>query len=113
MKVLSSPTEDIGKLLAVLHGLNPGGANHFVEGIKVAMVRRRRCFSLCWCCVFLQLRVCCTIQLALRHRRNKHGSQRIVSFVGSPVDADEKVLKRLGALLRKNNVRVVRLSSAF
>ena len=36
--MLSSPTTDSGKLLAILHGLVPGGANHFTNGIKVAMV---------------------------------------------------------------------------
>ena len=38
VKMLSSPTTDSGKLLAILHGLVPGGANHFTNGIKVAMV---------------------------------------------------------------------------
>lgn len=43
-------------------------------------------------------------QLALKHRRNKHGGQRIVVFVGSPVTAKDVVLKKLGNQLRKNNV---------
>jgi hypothetical protein len=37
--MLSSPTSDQGKLLSVLHNLVPYGANHFVDGLKVAMVR--------------------------------------------------------------------------
>jgi hypothetical protein len=45
------------------------------------------------------------LQLALKHRKNKNGGQRIIAFVGSPVDADEKELKRLGAALKKSNVR--------
>jgi hypothetical protein len=45
------------------------------------------------------------IQLALRHRPNKHGAQRIVSFVGSPVLDDDRSLKRLADTLRKNTVR--------
>lgn len=44
-------------------------------------------------------------QLALRHRPNKNGAQRIVSFVGSPVADDERTLKRLADVLRKNTVR--------
>lgn len=43
-------------------------------------------------------------QLALKHRRNKHGGQRLVVFVGSPVTAKDVVLKKLGNQLRKNNV---------
>ena len=47
----------------------------------------------------------CDLQLALRHRPNKHGGQRIISFVGSPVADDERSLKRLADVLRKNTVR--------
>ena len=44
-------------------------------------------------------------QIALKHRKNKRGGQRIVSFVGSPVDGDAAEMRKLGALLKKNNVR--------
>lgn len=46
--------------------------------------------------------------LALKHRRNKNGGQRIVVFVGSPVDDDPKILKKVAANLKKNNVRSAR-----
>lgn len=35
-------------------------------------------------------------QLALKHRRNKNGGQRVVVFVGSPIDADAKTLVKVG-----------------
>jgi 26S proteasome regulatory subunit N10 len=46
------------------------------------------------------------VQLALKHRQNKNQKQRIIVFVGSPVDEDEKSLVKLGKKLKKNNVAV-------
>jgi hypothetical protein len=43
--------------------------------------------------------------LALKHRRNKMGGQRIVLLVGSPVEDDPKTLKKVAGILRKNGVR--------
>ncbi|KAA1476731.1 hypothetical protein DENSPDRAFT_843796 [Dentipellis sp. KUC8613] len=45
-------------------------------------------------------------QLALKHRQNKNLRQRIVVFVGSPLEesADERVLVHLAKRLKKNNV---------
>ena len=61
-------------------------------------------------CVLLLL-VCCSrvtrslFQIALKHRKNKLGSQRIITFVGSPVDGPkDEDLRKLGAVLKKNNV---------
>ncbi|KZT21230.1 hypothetical protein NEOLEDRAFT_1099538 [Neolentinus lepideus HHB14362 ss-1] len=48
-------------------------------------------------------------QLALKHRQNKNLRQRIILFVGSPLDgaaADEKGMVRLAKKLKKNNVAV-------
>merc|ERR1711871_371175 len=45
-------------------------------------------------------------QLTLKHRRNKNGAQRIVLFVGSPVEAEQKALVKVGKLLKKNNIAV-------
>jgi hypothetical protein len=39
IKLLTSPTEDIGKLLAVLTDLRPEGDSGFVAGFKTAVVR--------------------------------------------------------------------------
>jgi len=44
-------------------------------------------------------------QLALKHRQNKNGGQRIVVFVGSPLlEEDVKSFERVGARLKKNNI---------
>ena len=44
-------------------------------------------------------------QLALKHRQNKNGGQKIVVFVGSPLgEADAKTYERVGARLKKNNI---------
>jgi len=43
--------------------------------------------------------------LALKHRRNKNGGQRIVVFVGSPIEDNLAALKKVGGGLNKNNVR--------
>ena len=48
-------------------------------------------------------------QLALKHRQNKNLRQRVVVFVGSPLEgpnADEHALVRLAKKLKKNNVAV-------
>ena len=66
-RVLVSPTDDMGKILSSLHEAPIGGRLNLVEGVQVA-------------------------QLALKHRRNKNGAQRIVLFVGSPIEADERAL---------------------
>jgi len=47
-----------------------------------------------------------TSQLALKHRKNKKQDQRIILFVGSPVDCSEKLLIKAGKRLKKNNVAV-------
>jgi hypothetical protein len=81
--VLCSPSKDDMQILSLLHGIQPYGGCTFGHGIKVAM-------------------------LALRHRLNKHGAQRIIVFVGSPVNDDDRSLKTLADTLRKNNVRQTR-----
>eukprot|EP00635_Sarcinochrysidales_sp_CCMP3193_P009842 CAMPEP_0118915116 /NCGR_PEP_ID=MMETSP1166-20130328/15348_1 /TAXON_ID=1104430 /ORGANISM="Chrysoreinhardia sp, Strain CCMP3193" /LENGTH=385 /DNA_ID=CAMNT_0006854771 /DNA_START=52 /DNA_END=1209 /DNA_ORIENTATION=+ len=80
-RVLVSPTDDMGKILASLADCRVAGSLKLVEGIQVA-------------------------QLALKHRRNKNGGQRLVLFVGSPVEADEKALVKAGKVLKKNNIAV-------
>jgi len=79
VEVLVSPTEDMGKLLGSMHGVPTQGTSNFANAMQVA-------------------------QLALKHRRNKKGDQRIVVFVGSPIDAEEKALIKIGKQLAKNNV---------
>ncbi|CAG8460026.1 3011_t:CDS:2 [Paraglomus occultum] len=80
-EVLVTPTADIGKILAAMHKTKIGGKASITTGIQVA-------------------------QLALKHRQNKNQSQRIIVFVGSPIDADEKTLIRLAKKTKKNSVAV-------
>jgi 26S proteasome regulatory subunit N10 len=42
----------------------------------------------------------------LKHRQNRNQRQRIIVFVGSPVDCDERTLVRLAKKLKKNNVAI-------
>jgi hypothetical protein len=80
-EVLVTPTQDVGKILTALHATKLAGSVDLVTAIQVA-------------------------QLALKHRQNKNLRQRIIAFVGSPLDesVDEKNLVKLGKKLKKNNV---------
>ncbi|XP_057784114.1 26S proteasome non-ATPase regulatory subunit 4 homolog isoform X1 [Salvia miltiorrhiza] len=79
VRVLVTPTSDLGKILACAHGVEVGGEMNLAAGIQVA-------------------------QLALKHRQNKKQQQRIIVFVGSPVKYDKKVLELIGRKLKKNSV---------
>ncbi|XP_031117681.1 26S proteasome non-ATPase regulatory subunit 4 homolog [Ipomoea triloba] len=79
VRVLVTPTSDLGKILACMHGLEIGGEMNLAAGIQVA-------------------------QLALKHRQNKKQQQRIIVFAGSPVTYDKKVLEMIGKKLKKNSV---------
>ncbi|CAK9156994.1 unnamed protein product [Ilex paraguariensis] len=79
VRVLVTPTSDLGKILACMHGLEIGGEMNLAAGIQVA-------------------------QLALKHRQNKKQQQRIIVFAGSPVKYDKKVLEMIGRKLKKNSV---------
>jgi len=79
--VLVTLTNDIGKVLTSLHSLKIGGGLSLVNGIQVA-------------------------QLVLKHRQNKSQQQRIIFFVGSPIQEDKDGLVRLGKRLKKNNIAV-------
>jgi len=79
--VLVTLTNDIGKVLTSLHALKIGGGLSLVNGIQVA-------------------------QLVLKHRQNKSQQQRIIFFVGSPIQEDKDGLVRLGKRLKKNNIAV-------
>ena len=80
--LLVSPTDDVGKILQALHGLSPVGESNVASSVQIA-------------------------QLALKHRRNKNGGQRVVIFVGSPVPSEQhKSLVKAGKMLKKNNVAV-------
>ncbi|OWZ16676.1 26S proteasome non-ATPase regulatory protein [Phytophthora megakarya] len=81
IQVLASPTDNMGTLLSAIHRVKIGGSMRLANAIQVA-------------------------QLALKHRRNKTGGQRVVVFIGSPIEEDEKQLTKIGKLLKKNNIAV-------
>ncbi|KIS69910.1 putative 26S proteasome regulatory subunit Rpn10 [Mycosarcoma maydis] len=80
-EVLVTLTQDIGKILAALHRSKIVGNSDLTTGINVA-------------------------SLALKHRQNKNQRQRVVVFVGSPVEQTEEDLVKLGKKLKKNNIAV-------
>jgi len=47
-----------------------------------------------------------TAQLALKNRQNKNQRQRIIVFVGSPLEEDVKEMVKLGKNFKKNNISV-------
>lgn len=84
--MLVTHSKDLGQILKAIHTTSSkvGGAIDIPTAIAVA-------------------------QLALKHRENKNLRQRIVVFVGSPLDgaaADEKGMIKLAKKLKKNNVAV-------
>ena len=78
-ELLVSPTDDMGKIMTSIHEVKLFGRISFADGVQVAY-------------------------LALKHRRNKNGGQRIVLLVGSPVTDEPQALKKVAGNLRKNNV---------
>lgn len=92
VELLVSPTEDMGKILGALHGIP-------VRGKGVEAVEGRSGVD-----------IAASVQvasLALKHRKNKNGQQRIVVFVGSPLSAVEtRALVKAGRGLKKNNVAI-------
>lgn len=87
-ELLVSPTDDLGKILSALHGVplcgemvrNGKDAVDIAASVQVAT-------------------------LALKHRRNKNGAQRIVLFVGSPLShAETRAFVKAGKQLKKNNI---------
>ncbi|XP_050366042.1 26S proteasome non-ATPase regulatory subunit 4 homolog [Argentina anserina] len=79
VRVLATPTSDLGRILACMHGLEMGGEMNIASAIQIA-------------------------QLALKHRQNKNQQQRIIVFAGSPVKYEKKVLEMIGKKLKKNSV---------
>ncbi|KAI8646737.1 hypothetical protein BD408DRAFT_409655 [Parasitella parasitica] len=80
-EVLVTLSTDVGKILTALHAVKAGGQPNFLTSIQIA-------------------------SLALKHRQNRNQRQRIIVFVGSPLESDEKALVKLAKKLKKNNVAV-------
>ena len=81
MDLITSPTEDQGKLLAALARVKIGGKSDFSSAIQVA-------------------------QLALKYRKNQNGGKRIILFVGSPVKESEEELEKVSRQLRRNGIAI-------
>uniref|UniRef100_V9KWJ4 26S proteasome non-ATPase regulatory subunit 4 n=1 Tax=Callorhinchus milii TaxID=7868 RepID=V9KWJ4_CALMI len=80
-EVLTTLTPDTGRILSKLHAVQPTGKISFCTGIRVA-------------------------HLALKHRQGKNHKMRIIVFVGSPIDDNEKDLVKLAKRLKKEKVNV-------
>lgn len=88
VELLVSPTDDVGKLMSALNDVPIRGSGALVSNVDVpASVQ--------------------VASLALKHRRNKNGQQRIVIFIGSPLThVEKKALVKAGKALKKNNVAI-------
>ncbi|KAL0949844.1 hypothetical protein HGRIS_009878 [Hohenbuehelia grisea] len=85
-EVLVTHSKDLGQVLQAIHATSSkvGGQIEIPTAIAIA-------------------------QLALKHRENKNLRQRIIVFVGSPLEgaaADEKGMVKLAKKLKKNNIAV-------
>ncbi|XP_015909589.1 26S proteasome non-ATPase regulatory subunit 4 [Parasteatoda tepidariorum] len=80
-EVLATLTTDVGKILSKLHQVQPKGYINLCTGIRIA-------------------------HLALKHRQGKHHKVRIVIFVGSPIDDDDKEIIKLAKKFKKEKVCV-------
>ena len=85
-EVLVTHSKDLGQILKAIHtaASKIGGSIDITTAINIA-------------------------QLALKHRENKNLRQRIVVFVGSPLQgtgADEREMIKLAKKLKKNNVAI-------
>ncbi|XP_046472012.1 26S proteasome non-ATPase regulatory subunit 4 isoform X1 [Neodiprion pinetum] len=81
VEVLATLTSDVGRILSKLHQVQPNGNLSLITGIRIA-------------------------HLALKHRQGKNHKMRIVAFVGSPIQLDEKELVKLAKRLKKEKVNV-------
>nr|XP_002126849.1 26S proteasome non-ATPase regulatory subunit 4-like [Ciona intestinalis] len=74
-------TTDSGKLLSKLNLIQPKGEMKLLNGLRVA-------------------------HLALKHRQSKNHKTRIVAFIGSPIQEDEKEIIKVAKKLKKEKVSV-------
>lgn len=94
-ELLISPTDDMGKILTALHGVPIRSSSAAAAaGSKKSTTSERTDIT-----AAIQV-----ASLALKHRRNKNGSQRVVVFLGSPLASDARSLQKCGRQLKKNNI---------
>ena len=111
-------TSEMGKVLSALPTIKLKGSCKLMNAIQVAQVRHTVTQTDKEKKAALHGALMCThtaavlvvrwrrAQLALKHRQNKSQRQRIVLFVGSTLEEDERTLVRLGKKLKKYNVAV-------
>jgi len=80
-QIVRSCTTEAGELQSVTSKLSMKGESNFLIGLHTA-------------------------QLALKHRINKNAAQRIVMFVGSPIQGKKKQIIQAAKKLKKNKVSV-------
>ncbi|KAH9530024.1 Pros54p [Dermatophagoides farinae] len=80
-QVLTTLTTDVGRVLGKLHQVQISGEANLLTGIKIA-------------------------HLALKHRQGKNHKMRIVAFIGSPVETEERELIKIAKKLKKEKVNV-------
>uniref|UniRef100_A0A8C9CCH7 VWFA domain-containing protein n=1 Tax=Phocoena sinus TaxID=42100 RepID=A0A8C9CCH7_PHOSS len=78
-EVRTTLTPDTGHILSKLHTVQPKGKITFCTGI-------------------------CVVHLALKHQQGKNHKIRIIAFVGSPMEDNEKNLVKLAKRLKKEKV---------
>ena len=81
VELLVSPTLDRHKSMVALNAVTMKGNINFIVSLQISM-------------------------LALNHRMNKNGGQRIIVFVGSPLIDQPADLLKLANLMKKNNVAI-------
>ncbi len=81
VEVLQTLVQDPTDVLSALHKVQISGESDLAAALQVG-------------------------QLALKHRANKNGTQRLVVFIGSPIKEDAKALARLGKKIRKSGVEL-------
>jgi len=81
LSVMVGLCADSGKIMAKLNQVVTKDFMRFISGVKIA-------------------------HLCLKHRQGKNHKTRIVAFVGSPVDADEKEMIKLAKKLKKEKVNI-------
>ncbi|CAL0311459.1 unnamed protein product [Lupinus luteus] len=124
VRVLVTPTSDLGKILACMHG--------GVDELSVKCFCIEHICSTFFCHIVLhvdssvlklihllhfvpklgleiggEMNLAAGIQvaqLALKHRQNKKQQQRIIVFAGGPVKHEKKMLEMIGRKLKKNSV---------
>lgn len=80
-EVLTTLTSDVHRIQAKLQQVEPKGMLDFLTAIRIA-------------------------HLTLKHRQGKNHKMRIVAFVGSPIEVEEKELVKVGKRLKKEKVNV-------